>query len=76
MTTENTPAPTAHPVLLRLPQVSARTGLSRSELYRRITLGTFPMPIKIGARASAWNSLEIDHWIAERIAARDATSAT
>ncbi len=76
MTTDNIPAPIAYPVLLRLPQVSARTGLSRSELYRRIALGTFPAPIKIGARASAWNSLEIDHWIAERIAARDATSAT
>lgn len=76
MTSETNPAPSAQPALLRLPQVSARTGLSRSELYRRITLGSFPAPIKIGARASAWNSLEVDRWIAERIAARDAMSAT
>ena len=62
----------AHPVLLRLPEVKARTGLSRSELYRRIAIGSFPPPIKIGARASAWSSVEIERWIAGRVAQRDA----
>lgn len=61
--------------LLRLPQVKARTGLSRSELYRRIAKGAFPAPVKIGVRASAWSSAEIDHWVAERIAERDAIAA-
>lgn len=59
-------------VLLRLPQVKAHTGLSRSELYRRIAKGEFPAPVKIGARASAWNSAEIERWKAERMAERDA----
>jgi prophage regulatory protein len=62
--------------LLRLPEVKSRTGLSRSELYRRIAIGNFPAPIKIGARASAWSSVEIECWIEERIAQRDAKSAT
>ena len=62
----------ANLVLLRLPQVKARTGLSRSELYRRIAIGSFPAPIKIGARASAWSSVEIEGWIAERVAQRNA----
>lgn len=57
--------------LERLPAVKARTALSRSEIYRRIALGDFPAPLKIGTRASAWNSAEIDDWIAGRIAARD-----
>lgn len=57
--------------LERLPQVKARTGLSRSEIYRRIALGDFPRPIKLGERASAWSTVEIDVWIASRIAARD-----
>lgn len=57
--------------LERLPAVKARTALSRSEIYRRIALGDFPAPLKIGTRASAWNSAEIDNWIAGRIAARD-----
>jgi prophage regulatory protein len=57
--------------LERLPAVKARTGLSRSEIYRRIALGDFPRPIKLGERASAWSTTEIDAWIASRIAARD-----
>ena len=72
--------PTAAPatgtlILERLPQVKARTGLSRSELYRRIATGDFPQPVKLGERASAWNAAEIDRWIADRIAARDAKAA-
>ncbi|HJU08364.1 AlpA family transcriptional regulator [Dyella sp.] len=58
--------------LLRLPQVKAHTGLSRSELYRRMDRDEFPKPVKIGQRASAWSSVEIQTWIAERIAERDA----
>ncbi len=52
---------------LRLPQVEARTGLRRSEIYRRAQSGCFPRPVKIGVAASAWVSTEIDAWIAERI---------
>ena len=40
--------------LLRLPDVRHKTGLSRSAIYRRIADGTFPAPVKIGARSSAW----------------------
>jgi prophage regulatory protein len=71
--TRNTssPASFAGLTLERLPQVRARTGLSRSEVYRRISTSEFPMPVKIGTRASAWNSAEIDAWIASRIALRD-----
>lgn len=59
------------PTLERLFQVKARTGLSRSEIYRRIAMGDFPRPIKLGVRASAWSATEVDAWIAGRIAARD-----
>ena len=69
-----TPAPGAL-ILERLPQVKARTGLGRSEIYRRIAAGRFPAPIKLGERASAWSAAEVDSWIAERIAARDAKAA-
>lgn len=71
---------TQHPggstlALERLPQVMARTGLSRSEIYRRVAAGRFPRPIKLGERSSAWNSSEIDGWIQARISARDAEGA-
>ena len=62
-------------ILERLPQVKARTGLSRSEIYRRTADGRFPAPIKLGERASAWNAVEVDSWITARIAARDAKAA-
>lgn len=49
--------------LWRLPTVIAQTGLSKSEIYRRINNGTFPKPLKLGARAVAWPAVEIDIWI-------------
>jgi len=58
-------------ILERLPTVKARTGLSRSEIYRRVQTGDFPAPLKIGPRASAWPHHEISEWIADRIAERD-----
>jgi prophage regulatory protein len=59
-------------ILERLPEVKARTGLSRSEIYRRIQTRSFPAPIKLGQRASAWVTSEVEQWIQARIEARDA----
>lgn len=63
---------TATYALLRLPQVKARTGLSRSTLYREIASGRFPAPVRLGERASAWVASEVDAYIEARITARDA----
>lgn len=52
--------------ILRLPDVKARTGLSRSTLYLKISEGTFPAPRRLGIRAVGWNSDDIDRWISER----------
>lgn len=54
--------------LLRLPSVLDRSGLSRSETYRRMALGEFPKPVSIGRRAVAWPEHLVSKWIAERIA--------
>jgi prophage regulatory protein len=56
----------------RLPAVKARVGLSKGEIYKRISQGRFPPQVKLGERASGWDSREIDAWCAERIAERDA----
>jgi prophage regulatory protein len=58
--------------LLRLKQVQARTGLSKTGLYARIAAGTFPPSVKLGqgARSAAWASGEVDAWIQARIAER------
>ena len=55
------------PLLLRLPDVRRRTGLSRSGIYQRIATGKFPKPISLGARAVAWIESEVQSWIENRI---------
>jgi len=70
-----THAPDAGALALeRLPAVKARTGLSRTEIYRRIAFGQFPAPVKLGARASAWIAGEVDGWIRDRIDERKAVT--
>jgi prophage regulatory protein len=54
--------------ILRLTQVKARTGRSRSSIYADIKAGRFIAPINIGPRAVGWLAHEIDEWIAARIA--------
>ncbi len=54
---------------LRRTEVERITGLSRSEIYRRIKDGTFPEPIQLGARAVAWSQSSIERWQAECMSA-------
>lgn len=57
---------------LRLSTVKARTGLSRTTLYRRIGEGRFPASVSLGGRAVGWLDSDIDDWIAQQMAARHA----
>lgn len=63
---------TNHEILLRLPEVMARTGRRRSAIYADMAAGTFPPCVNIGPRAVAWVASEVDEWIAARIADRGA----
>lgn len=49
--------------LLRLPAVIEITGLKKSSIYIGAKKGTFPKPVKLGSRAVAWRSAEIEKWI-------------
>ena len=53
--------------LLRLNEVRHRVGLRRSAIYLKIKRGEFPAPVRLGARAVAWPSDEIDEWIDSRV---------
>lgn len=54
--------------ILRLPEVKASTGLSRSTIYLRISRGEFPPPISLGGgRAVGWVEAEIQQWLEVRI---------
>jgi len=55
--------------ILRLPIVKARTGLSRSTIYLRISEGSFPAPVSLGGRAVGWIEAEVNDWLTKRIEA-------
>lgn len=56
---------------MRLKDVMKATGLSRSSIYKQVSIGEFPRPVNISGRAVAWVSDEIDTWVVERIAERN-----
>ena len=47
----------------RFPTVKARTGLSRSTIYLRISRGTFPAPVSLGCRDVGWIEAEVNAWL-------------
>ena len=53
--------------ILRLPAVKARTGLSRSTIYLRVSQGAFPAPVSLGGRAVGWLDAEVDAWLTAQI---------
>jgi prophage regulatory protein len=49
--------------IIRLKTVVARTGLSRSTLYRKIAEGTFPAQLQISIHGAGWRESDIDRWV-------------
>ena len=62
--------------ILRLPDVMARTGLSRSTVYRKIAEGTFPRQLPISVHGAGWHESAVDRWIANPAAYRDEVGAS
>ena len=56
--------------IVRLPEVIAKTGLSRSTIYFQISKGNFPKGVPIGDHARGWLNHEIEAWIEARAALR------
>ena len=54
--------------IVRLPEVKAMTGLSRTTLYDRMKDGLFPHSLSLGGRAVGWLEDDITRWIAARVA--------
>ena len=55
-------------IILRLRDVKARTGLSRSTIYLRMSQGLFPKPISLGGRSVGWIEAEVAEWKAHKVA--------
>lgn len=52
--------------ILKLPEVMATTGLSRSSIYAFIKVSEFPQQINLGKRSVGWLSDEIEAWLSRR----------
>ncbi|MDX2367520.1 MAG: AlpA family transcriptional regulator [Colwellia sp.] len=57
--------------LIKIKEVLALTGLSKSHAYALAHKGLFPKPVKLTERSSAWVQAEIIDWIESRIKVRD-----
>ena len=51
---------------IRLPNVLAKVGLSKSQLYKLIGEGKFPPQVKLSTRAVAWVEQQVDEWMIQR----------
>ena len=49
--------------VLRRAEVSQVTGLARATLYKQVTDGSFPQPIRLGERFVGWRLSDIDAWL-------------
>jgi prophage regulatory protein len=49
--------------ILKRPEVEKLTGLSRSEIYRRLETKTFPTQVRLGPKAVGWKMSDLQKWI-------------
>ncbi len=52
--------------ILRRPEVLARVGLSQATLYRLISRGVFPRPVRLSERTTGWRTDEVEGWLNSR----------
>jgi prophage regulatory protein len=57
--------------VLKIKQVAAEINVSVPQVYKLVSLGRFPKPIKLGERGSGWLITEIDAWLKSRVDLRD-----
>jgi prophage regulatory protein len=63
---------------LRLPQVEAKTGLKKTQIFDAVQRGIFPKPFRIlpGGRAVAWDEREIDEHLDRQMAERESAASS
>ena len=57
--------------VLKVKDVASEISISVPQVYKLVSLGRFPKPIKLGERGSGWLTTEIDAWLQSRVDARD-----
>jgi prophage regulatory protein len=72
---KRTSADPADVIFLRLPDVKAMTGLSKSSRYALIRANSFPAPVQLAPRTVGWVRSEVNQWATDRIlSSRSASS--
>lgn len=59
--------------LIRRKEVQIKIGMGASSIYAEMAKGRFPKPVSLSEKRVAWIESEVDEWIAERIASRNAS---
>jgi prophage regulatory protein len=61
------------PVLLSFEDLKSAKNIDfcRAHIWRMVSGGKFPQPVRLGTNRIRWVESEIDAWIEERIADRD-----
>lgn len=62
----------SNPVLISLNEVCRLTSLSRTQINNYRNQGRFPVAVPLGDKRIAFVAAEVDQWICDRIAAREA----
>lgn len=52
--------------LLRVSDLCKKLGISRAQIYRLLSAGDFPKPLRLSERTRAWRESDIELWIDER----------
>ena len=51
---------------LRIRDVTAKTRMSRTQVYRLVQADKFPKPHRLSERVSVWDAAAVDSWLAEK----------
>ncbi|ORJ24929.1 AlpA family phage regulatory protein [Rouxiella badensis] len=51
--------------MIRPKNLALLLGISESTIWRKVKNGTLPRPIKLSERVSAFDAIEINHWLVE-----------
>ena len=62
--------------IIRRYEVVHRVGLSAMEIWRREKAGRFPRRVKLGPNSVGWVEAEIDAYLEELVAVRDAEAGS
>jgi prophage regulatory protein len=57
---------------LRKPEAAARVGYHPEHVMRLVRQDKFPKPVQLGPKSIAFIEEEVEAWMAERVAERDA----